>query len=71
MVKMTTKISTHVLKLLHDVNKGEVALNEEEGAEEEEGRKEGATSEGSIWGYFVASCTALLQIDSLLMAPMT
>ena len=48
MVKMTTKISTHVLKLLHDVNKGEVALNEEEGAEEEEGREERAASEGSI-----------------------
>ena len=69
MVKMTTKISTHVLKLLHDVNKGEVALNEEEGAEEEEGREEGAASEGSIRGCFAASCTALLQIDSLLMAP--
>jgi len=46
-------------------------LNEEEGAEEEEGREEGVASEGSTQGCFAASCVALLQIDSLLMAPLT
>ena len=49
-------------------------LNEEKGAEEEEGREEGAAgvaSEGSTRGLFATSCAALLQIDSSLMAPLT
>ena len=51
-----------------------IALDEEEGAEEEDGCKEGvvgATSENSTRCCFVASYAALLQIDSLLMAPIT
>ena len=53
------------------------ALNEEEGADEEEDWEEGAagfvgaTSEGSTQGCFTVSCAALLRIDFLLMAPMT
>ena len=54
-----------------------MAQDEEEGADKEEGREEGAsgsagtTSEGSTCGYFVASCPTLRRIDSFLMAPMT
>ena len=50
--------------------------DEEEGAEDEEGREEGATRlaraalEGSTSGRFAVSCAALRRIDSLLMAPM-
>ena len=77
MVQKTTKISTHVLKLLHDVNKGDNSQYEEEGVEDEEGqvegvaRSNGVASEGSTCGRFAASYAALHQIDSLLMAPMT
>ena len=46
-------------------------LDEEERAEEEEGQKEGAAFVDSTCGYFAASYTTLLRIDSLLMAPMT
>ena len=52
-------------------------LEEEGGADEEEGREEGATGfvvaafKGSTWGRFAVSYAALLRIDSLLMAPMT
>ena len=54
-----------------------MARDEEEGADEEKGRGEGATwsaratSEGSTRGRFAASYAALRRIDSLLMAPMT
>jgi len=77
MVKTTTKISTHMLKLIHDFHKEIGALNEEEGADEEEGWEEGvagfvgATSEASTQGRFTVSCAALLRIDSLHMAPVT
>ena len=53
------------------------ARDKEEGVEEEKGQEEGvarfagATSVGSIYGRFAASCAALCQINSLLMAPMT
>ena len=52
-------------------------LDEEEGAEEEEGREEGAAgstkaaSVGPTCGRFAVSYVALLQVDSLLMVPMT
>ena len=54
-----------------------MAQEEEEGAEDEEGREEGVVgfarivSEGSTHGGFAASYVALRQIDFLLMAPMT
>ena len=53
------------------------AQDEEEGAEEKEGQEEGVAGSigaafvGSTHGRFAASCTALCQINSLLMAPMT
>jgi len=49
-------------------------LEDEEGADEEEGRMIGAAWAASVvftQGRFAASCVALLRIDSLLMAPMT
>ena len=52
-------------------------LDEEKGAEEEEDQEEGAAgsaeaaSVGSMCSRFVVSYTALLQVDSLLMAPVT
>ena len=51
-----------------------LALEEEERVDEEEGRKVGAAGVAfvvSTWGYFATNCAALLQIDSLLMAPVT
>ena len=51
-----------------------MARDEEEGAEEEEGREEGAVrsaSVGSTCGRFAASCATLRRIDSLLIALMT
>ena len=54
-----------------------MARDEEEGVEDEECQEEGAagsigaTLEGFTRSHFVASCVALRQIDSLLMAPMT
>ena len=54
-----------------------VALDEEEGAKKEEVREEGvvgsaeAAFEGYTHGHFAVSYAALLQIDSLLMVPMT
>ena len=53
MVKTTTKISTHVLKLLHDVSKGDNCLDEEEGVE---GQEEGAA------GSTASHETALQQV---------
>ena len=50
------------------------ALEEEERVDEEEGREVkvvGATFVISICGRFITSCAAILQINSLLMAPMT
>ena len=53
------------------------AQDEEEGAEEKEGREEGVAGStgvafvGFTHGCFAASCIALCQINSLLMAPMT
>ena len=53
-----------------------VTRDEEEGAEDEKGREEGATRlakaalEGSTSSRFAVSCAALRRIDSLLMAPM-
>ena len=47
------------------------ALDEEDGVDEEEGRGVGAASVVSTRGPYATSYTALLQIDSLLMAPMT
>ena len=47
------------------------ALDEEEGQEEGDAGSSGAASEGSIRGRFIASYATLLQIYSLLMAPMT
>ena len=51
-----------------------LAQEEEEGADEEEGQEVGAARvafDVTKWGHFAANCAALLQIDSLLMAPMT
>ena len=74
MVKTTTKISTHVLKLLHMSMRETSTLEEEEGADKEEGWEEGVVGVASIVstsGCFATSCTTLLRIDSLIMAPMT
>ena len=52
-------------------------LDEEEGAEEEKDQEEGAAglaeaaSVGSTCSRFAVSYAALLQVDSLLMAPVT
>ena len=50
-----------------------VPEEEEGGANEEEGLEAGAASikVDSTWGCLAASYASLLQIDSLLMAPMT
>ena len=51
-----------------------LAQEEEKGADEEEGREVGAAGVAFVFtkcGRFAANCAALLQIDSLLMAPMT
>ena len=51
-----------------------LALEEEEEADEKEGQEVGVVGVAfgvSKRGRFVANCARLLQIDSLLMAPMT
>ena len=56
------------------VTRGTYALEEEEGeTDEEESWEAGAASVvvDSTQGFFAASYVSLLQIDSLLMAPMT